>query len=773
MKRSTAAALTAVLAASCLNCAPAPAGTPGLWVDPAWELVSSGSRRLPAPPKGWRDQTACLVLDIDRDGVDDFVITDRNAAPSVLWYRRMESGWGIYVIESAAVPIGAGGHFADIDGDGDLDISFGGRFDSNEIWWWENPYPDFDPHRPWRRRTIKNSGDSGHHDQVFGDFDSDGRLELAAWNQGGRRLLLFEVPEDPKAKTEWPRRTIFRYRPDARHEGLAKADINDDGRLDLVGGGYWFEYQTGGTFTAHIVDPSQHFARAAAGQLVPGGWAEIVLGAGDTAGPLRWYEYKDGEWEAHQLLEGVEHGHSLAIADIDRDGFQDIFCAEMGRWGKTVNPEPKAWIFYGDGHGGFRKSLLSRHVAFHESRLGDVDGDGDLDIVAKPFRLGAPGISLLLQHGSGQPRKPFPLDRWKRRVIGEKPDRGMFIDSADIDGDGLLDAVTAAWWYRNPGSLRAAWERRPIGEPLRNMAVVYDFDRDGDPDILGTKGKGSEANSELVWARNDFPRGFTILDNVDDGEGRFIQGAAAARLRAGAPISVLLSWHAPPGRRLQILTVPADPSRGRWRIAPLFDYGKPTKQLDVADIDRDGDLDVLFVGNAAFGDLVWLRNDGGGRWRPFTWFRGAGNKSHRVVLGDIDGDGAVEAVVGHYREDPGYLAWYDPPSPPTRLWTEHVIAAADQIYGPMSLALADMDGDSDLDVVAGEHRVKDLASARLWIFENLDGSGRRWKPHLVHQGDEHHQGTHVVDIDRDGDLDILSIGWMHSRVLLYENKAIP
>jgi hypothetical protein len=42
----------------------------------------------------------------------------------------------------------------------------------------------------------------------------------------------------------------------------------------------------------------------------------------------------------------------------------------------------------------------------------------------------------------------------------------------------------------------------------------------------------------------------------------------------------------------------------------------------------------------------------------------------------------------------------------------------------------------------------------------------------VSTGDEHHDGAVLVDIDGDGDLDIISIGWAHGRVLLYENKAI-
>jgi hypothetical protein len=60
----------------------------------------------------------------------------------------------------------------------------------------------------------------------------------------------------------------------------------------------------------------------------------------------------------------------------------------------------------------------------------------------------------------------------------------------------------------------------------------------------------------------------------------------------------------------------------------------------------------------------------------------------------------------------------------------------------------------------------------LLVFENLDGKGGQWRAHEVSRGDEHHDGAQLVDIDGDGDLDIVSIGWGHPRVLLYENKAI-
>ena len=93
------------------------------------------------------------------------------------------------------------------------------------------------------------------------------------------------------------------------------------------------------------------------------------------------------------------------------------------------------------------------------------------------------------------------------------------------------------------------------------------------------------------------------------------------------------------------------------------------------------------------------------------------------------------------------------------------------VVGPMSLDVADFDGDGDLDVVVGEHNLADPASARLLLFLNDDGRGGRWTTKVLATGDEHHDGALAVDIDGDGDIDVVSIGWGHPRVTWYENPA--
>lgn len=84
----------------------------------------------------------------------------------------------------------------------------------------------------------------------------------------------------------------------------------------------------------------------------------------------------------------------------------------------------------------------------------------------------------------------------------------------------------------------------------------------------------------------------------------------------------------------------------------------------------------------------------------------------------------------------------------------------------------DGDGDRDLDVVVGEHQLEHPETAKVYWFENRDGAGLQWQSHLVAVGDEHHDGTQAIDLDRDGDLDLISIGWGHDRVLIYENTRV-
>lgn len=150
-----------------------------------------------------------------------------------------------------------------------------------------------------------------------------------------------------------------------------------------------------------------------------------------------------------------------------------------------------------------------------------------------------------------------------------------------------------------------------------------------------------------------------------------------------------------------------------------------------------------------------------------------------LKLVDLDGDGRKDVMVNQvWYRNPGSFGdpslWQAYTNCPSWNWPhagpEHMIA---EVIGPMSLGVADMDRDGDLDVVVGEHNLDHPEAARLIWFENVKGDGSRWAMHMIHTGDEHHNGAHVVDIDNDSDLGIVSIGWGHGRVVICENLSTP
>jgi hypothetical protein len=187
------------------------------------------------------------------------------------------------------------------------------------------------------------------------------------------------------------------------HEGLAAVDIDGDGKLDIVGGGRWFRNLGGLKFEENIIDAGYAFSRAAAGQLIKGGRPEVVLVVGDGVAPMMLYEWRKGTWIGKELIHEVDCGHSLANVDFDGDGNLDIWCAEMRLNGG--NPDAHNRLLLGDGKGGFRIVEVSTGIGLHESKIADLDGDGDLDILGKPYNWETPRLDIFLNEGPSSSQK--------------------------------------------------------------------------------------------------------------------------------------------------------------------------------------------------------------------------------------------------------------------------------------------------------------------------------------------------------------------------------
>jgi hypothetical protein len=384
-----------------------------------WVHLSSAKNDIPLP---WQsvEQTGALVGDLNNDGLNDFVLTCRKKAPAAVWYQRTAKGWIRHVIDTAMLTVEAGGVLYDLDHDGDLDLVFGGDWQSKEVWWWENPYPDVN--RLWTRHIIKSDGATQHHDQVIGKFEHNNNAQLVFWNQGDKTLYLAEIPPDPK-QSPWKYKAIYKANADdEKHgsyvEGVITGDVDGDGYDDIIAGNNWLKYNAAsGAFKA--IRYADAAGRIAAGKFKPGKTLQIVVSPGDGEGLAKWYECtgnpeNPADWVGHDLVgRKLIHGHSLQVADINGDGNLDIFVAEMGKWTekaeKADNPGAQAFILYGDGKGNFRKTIFQTGYDFHEARVADLDGDGDMDILYKPYNLNTPRVDVWLQNGTGKrlkKRKP-------------------------------------------------------------------------------------------------------------------------------------------------------------------------------------------------------------------------------------------------------------------------------------------------------------------------------------------------------------------------------
>lgn len=335
------------------------------------------------------ERTSCVVGDFNGDGVDEIIIAARAPITEAYWLGRGPDGnWQRHLIDDTFARAEAGGCLWPIAGSGRLDLVLAGDYKGNEVHWWECP-PD--PTQPWQRRTICRMLVNQSHDQMIADIDGDGRAELYFWNQPLSALFCVPVPDDPRVEP-WP--GLHVVAGGMREEGLSVADVDGDGKLELIAGLSWYRPLGGRQWERHEFARGYVSPRSAVADFDGDGRPEIAISEGDASLNKRQYGrvavFKAGRdpadlWEEHRLHDRLLDPHSLIAADFDGDGRPDLFVGELGDpLGHDSHP-PAMRIYQNLGGGRFQEHIIDQGVGTHEAKL--ITLDGRPGIAGKPFRV--------------------------------------------------------------------------------------------------------------------------------------------------------------------------------------------------------------------------------------------------------------------------------------------------------------------------------------------------------------------------------------------------
>jgi HEAT repeat protein len=333
--------------------------------------------------------------------------------------------------------------------------------------------------------------------------------------------------------------------------------------------------------------------------------------------------------------------------------------------------------------------------------VADFNGDGKLDIVAGPYIYYAPDW------------KAFQYSPIGEKKVDEQG-KGYYDDFfnliLDINKDGKPDILTGCWftqenqWFENSGSDQAMWTRHLI-EKLGNHETGKLEDIDGDGKALEflphthitcwyEMGKTSDGKSTMIR--------HNVCENKNE------LGAGAGDINGDGRPDIIRPdvW----------FEAPEDIRKGEWKAHPL-ELGKVdgkithTSNIIVFDVNKDG-LNDLLATTAHKHGIFWYEQVRGAdqsiSWKEHV-IDNSWSQAHYLAFADINNDGNKEIITGkrfmaHNGGDPDaygklciYYYTFTPGPNPT--FSRHAISVNEGISATLNIETVDMDGDGDLDLV--------------------------------------------------------------------------
>lgn len=548
------------------------------------------------------------VADLNGDGQADVVI--RTVRHRLEIFSQGESVWKKEVLET---PPFDGLALGDLDEDQDCDMVINGMWLENK----QGKWISHDYAKEWYSQKTGTHGawNDNNTRVALGDINLDGKpdIVIALSEQEGLPLSWYENPGKPSKSKVWKQHIISR---EHHLHSLDLADFDGDGALDILTGRLIFHTDTvenrhpvliiynrnGGTEWREQGISMKGCYGAVAGDLDGDSDIDVVVPRNYNMGPVTLF--RNSLHDARRSLD------QWAYTEIDRN---------RGKWGDEASPE---WL---------------RYFGLDAS---DADGDGDMDLVSGRYYYRNPGGDM--------------TGHWERNDLGMNVDGVLWIDA---DGDSLADciaeALPAVYWLEAKDHSCTEWISRQIATVKATGHVngqghgIAQLVAGGKPEILISTGEGiccieiPEEAEKMPWqamiiAPEAQAEGIGTGDIDGDGDTDICSSIEIDQVGKG------ISWWENPG---SITTA--------WKLHRVGETPGYADRFKIADINGDGRNDVVvteerYPGLEPDAGLFWFENKGVGK----VWER------HLVVeqysmnnldCADLDLDGDVDIVTAEHK----------------------------------------------------------------------------------------------------------------------------
>lgn len=374
------------------------------------------------------------------------------------------------------------------------------------------------------------------------DMNGDGLDDIATLHNARQFIVEYQNPDGSFSRVEYGQVSS------AGQWGMALGDINNDGHKDLICGGsydgvHYMQITEPGVFTLTDLNNGSMFTQCVNMADIDNNGAADYFACHDDAAPRIWLNDGLGALSFANVMDFTSNpvsdmsgNYGSTWTDFDNDGDIDLYISKC-RQGVNDPNDPRRWnrLFVNDGNGNYTEETdtygLTNHSQSWSSDFGDIDNDGDLDVVTTNHDN---TIQLFENDGTGH---------YTEITAGSGLEvTGFFLQSImrDFDNDGFLDILIAGgvqYLFMNNGNNTFTPAPLPTASATLHSFGLGDLNNDGFVDIFANYGSGyitpDPNNPDRLWINDGNNNHFLKVD---------LEGVASNRDAIGARTAIHGPW---------------------------------------------------------------------------------------------------------------------------------------------------------------------------------------------------------------------------------------